>query len=490
MMKNRSLTIVAFMLVAIVATAQDATLRFREGKFRIAQFTDMHLGSRGSDIEANFQLVNKVVAEEQPDLIVFTGDNVTDAPDIPSLKALWGRLVGVLEATNVPYAIAMGNHDAEATDGFGADSLEVLLTSIAPHCLNYPSTAACFGHGNKALPVFGRTGKPESLVYVIDSNDYPEDPKVKEYSDYAWIHPDQIEWYKAESNRYTQRNGGTPLPSLAYFHICVPEYRDVVKDENRYGFYLERCCPSEINTGFFSAAFLQGDIMGMFVGHDHTNDFIGLRSGIALAYGRQSGVEGMDESTPRGSRIVELYEGQRKFNTWIRTYADRTPTYYYPLGCSSEVESMLLPAVDVKTVGNGVSYTYYEGTGKSLAAVLTKKNRKSDGVMKNFDITKAPADDHFGYDFDTYFLADESGAYCFRLLSDDGAVLVIDGQMIIDNDGSHSSGWKQGYIGLEKGLHHMQVKYFEDYMGQTLRLTYATATSAEQRIPDRLLFRK
>lgn len=489
-MKNRYLTIIALLLIVVAAMAQDCTLRFRDGKFRIAQFTDMHLGSRGSDVEANFQLVNKVVAEEQPNLIVLTGDNVTDADDIPSLKALWGRLIGVLESTNVPYAIVMGNHDAEATDGFGADSLEVLLTNIAPHCLNYPSTAVCFGHGNKALPIFGCNGKPQSLVYVIDSNDYPADPKVKEYSDYAWIHPDQIEWYKSESNRYTHLNSGKPLPAVAYYHICVPEFNDVVKDENRYGFYLERCCPSDINTGFFSAAFLQGDIMGMFVGHDHTNDFIGIRSGIALGYGRQSGVAGMDENTPRGSRIVELYEGQRMFNTWIRTYADRTPTYYYPLGCSSEVEENLLPAADVKTAGQGVNYTYYEGTGKSLGVVLTKKNLKKEGFMSNFDITKAPVADHFGYAFDTYFLAEEDGAYCFRLLSDDGATLTIDGKLIIDNDGSHSSNWKQGYIGLAKGLHHVQVKYFEDYMGQKLNITYATVKTPEQAIPDRLLFRK
>jgi hypothetical protein len=34
------------------------------------------------------------------------------------------------------------------------------------------------------------------------------------------------------SNKYTQTNGGTPLPSLAFFHIPLPEYNQAAADEN------------------------------------------------------------------------------------------------------------------------------------------------------------------------------------------------------------------------------------------------------------------
>ena len=58
------------------------------------------------------------------------------------------------------------------------------------------------------------------------------------------------------------------------------------------------------------------DVMGVFVGHDHDNDFIGIDKGIALGYGRVTGADAYGELT-RGARIIELYEDQFKFDTWI-----------------------------------------------------------------------------------------------------------------------------------------------------------------------------
>lgn len=52
--------------------------------------------------------------------------------------------------------------------------------------------------------------------------------------------------------------------------------------------------------------------MGVFVGHDHDNDFIGIDKGIALGYGRVTGADAYGELT-RGARIIELYEDQFKF---------------------------------------------------------------------------------------------------------------------------------------------------------------------------------
>ena len=61
-----------------------------------------------------------------------------------------------------------------------------------------------------------------------------------------------------------------------------------------------------------------GDVMGMFVGHDHVNNYIGIHQGIAMGYGQVSGADAYGKF-PRGSRIVELTEGNRSFESWIRT---------------------------------------------------------------------------------------------------------------------------------------------------------------------------
>lgn len=483
----------AAMVSCSVKDAQDtpdSALRFQDGRFKIAQFTDIHWGNESSDTLANRLMMEKVVAEEQPQLIVLTGDNVTSAESLEEAKSHWKRLIGILERTGVPYALLMGNHDAESCDEIDAEILEEWICELAPHCINYPSTVNCFGHGNKALEILGEHDSTVAAVaYVIDSNDYPRDPELARHSLYDWIHRDQIAWYESESEKYCARNGGQPLPSLAFFHICVPEYEIVAHDEHLFGHFLEPTCPAGVNTGFFASAFMHKDIMGMFVGHDHTNDFCGIHNGIALCYGRQSGAEGMDKDTPIGARIIELREGRRAFDTWVRTAAGKESVWYYPLGVSSDMEKKFAPAVSLGEVRNGVNYVYYEGSNeKSTARMLVKKNRKDSGVMANFDITGAPAEDHFGYAFDTYFMAEESGVHGFRLSSDDGAVLLVDGKVLIDNDGSHSSANRIGFVALEKGLHRLQLNYFEDYMGQHLAITVMSRNIVEQTIPDSLLF--
>jgi len=59
--------------------------------------------------------------------------------------------------------------------------------------------------------------------------------------------------------------------------------------------------------------------MGTFVGHDHTNDYIGVYGGLALAYGRVSKLMRDPLKDPlAGGRVIVLTEGLRQFDTWIR----------------------------------------------------------------------------------------------------------------------------------------------------------------------------
>ena len=71
------------------------------------------------------------------------------------------------------------------------------------------------------------------------------------------------------------------------------------------------------------------DVMGVFVGHDHHNDFIGQECGIALAYGRVTGYDA-DSDLERGARIIELQENQFSFTSWITTPKGSEYCYHYP----------------------------------------------------------------------------------------------------------------------------------------------------------------
>lgn len=54
-----------------------------------------------------------------------------------------------------------------------------------------------------------------------------------------------------------------------------------------------------------------------------------------------------------------------------------------------------------------------------------------------------------------------AGEYAFRLSSDDGTKLVIDGKQVIDNDGQHPPKEATGKVQLSAGDHHMVLEYFQ-----------------------------
>ncbi len=75
------------------------------------------------------------------------------------------------------------------------------------------------------------------------------------------------------------------------------------------------------------------------------------------------------------------------------------------------------------------------------------------GVTKHFE--------WFAIDYTGRFWIEKPAAYQFELTADDGAILYIDGQMVVDNDGTHPAIVKAGSATLSKGIHTIRVSYFQ-----------------------------
>ena len=60
-----------------------------------------------------------------------------------------------------------------------------------------------------------------------------------------------------------------------------------------------------------------GDVMGIFCGHDHDNDYTVMHHGILLGYGRFTGGNTEYNHLKNGGRVIVLKEGKRGFDTWI-----------------------------------------------------------------------------------------------------------------------------------------------------------------------------
>lgn len=314
------------------------TLRFRDdGSFTIVQITDTHYQNGEPRDLQTLDLLGTVVDAERPDLVVLTGDVIAGGACLDPADS-WRKLVAPLESRGQFWMAVFGNHDDEG----GATRADLMAVQREqPHCLSEPGPPNLPGVGNYVLPVAGGDGRLAAALYGIDSLSYA--PRAVD--GYAWVTREQIGWYLGvaaalapahaegrgaeEAVRAACEAGLAPrasperstLPALAFMHIPLPEY-DAVWDHRpcRGSKYEAVCCP-KLNSGLFAAMVEAGDVMGVFVGHDHVNDFEGELHGVRLCYGRGSGYNTYGrEGFPLGARVIRLREGCRGFETWIRLH--------------------------------------------------------------------------------------------------------------------------------------------------------------------------
>ena len=129
------------------------------------------------------------------------------------------------------------------------------------------------------------------------------------------------------------------------------------------------------------------------------------------------------------------------------------------------VKAENIPAVSRKLTVNGVNYEYYEGT-MFKTNMIRKGTLVEKGTMPEPNIANARLTDHYGYVFEGYVNVPEDGIWEFMTKTDDGSVMYVDGQLVVDNDGGHAEVLASGRIALAKGFHKYQILYFEDYEGE------------------------
>lgn len=296
------LGIMVLILSSCAGNPKPAQLRFNEnGEFKILQLTDLHYVYKDSRSDIMFERMEELMEIEKPDLVVLTGDLVYSAPADSAYLELLGRIV----KRNLPFAICFGNHD----DNWGISNTELydlvrtIPGNLFPERGDNPSPDYCLellSHSSDTVA---------ALLYCFDSGTYLYDEQM-----YEPVHTEQVLWYYQTSQSYTKANGGSPVPSLAFLHIPFPEYRAEVP---RVGHYGEDVCDPQLNSGLFNAMLECDDVMGVFCGHDHNNDFAINNRGILLAYGRYTGGDTVYNNLPNGGRVIVLKEGSRHFTTWI-----------------------------------------------------------------------------------------------------------------------------------------------------------------------------
>ncbi|UQA55947.1 PA14 domain-containing protein [Polyangium aurulentum] len=93
-------------------------------------------------------------------------------------------------------------------------------------------------------------------------------------------------------------------------------------------------------------------------------------------------------------------------------------------------------------------------------------------------------DEWFAIKFEGNFEVAKDSNYTFRLVSDDGAVLYIDNEKVVDNDGVHTAKDATGSKTLKTGKHQLRLEYFQAKRGQ---VALALAMNAQGEAPKPLI---
>lgn len=459
--------------------ASEIVLQLNEnGKFKIAQITDVHLHNNDKEeVRKTREAILNVHETEQPDLYVLTGD-IVNAPSDEG----WKTIVDIFSSFETPWTVTLGNHDDE--DVWSREEIfDFLMQQPGFAGQKGPDIS---GVGNYIIPlVSNKDQQNKALLYFFDSHGYPDNP---ERGSYDWIKFDQINWYREKSTQFTEENNGKPYPALAFFHIPLPEYELVEESTTAVGTHRDGSGAPDINSGMLASFVEMQDVMGTFTGHDHLNNYVFIHNDVALAYGQISGYGGYGDFS-RGARIIEITEDEYAFNTWIRTLEEEDFHYNYPFGDSFKAENMsYMTAVEAPdNLIPGLSYVYYEGKFKSVSE-FTDSQKIKNGVNNNLTLDMAEKEDFFGLEFTGFIEIPYTGLYNFYSFSDDGSQIFIGDTLVVDNDGSHSLRRVNGKIALEKGYHPIRVLYFEDYMGEKLEAGISGLKIRETTLPDDMLF--
>lgn len=305
--------------------------------FKVLQFTDVHIGGGAFSQQKDAWAMNAVatmIRQEQPDLVVVTGDIAYPVPfQAGTFNNLNATMIfaNMMESLGVYWTFAFGNHDTEYYSIYSRDEIcDYYVNAEFDYCLFRPGYCDtkdyigddAIGFGNDIIVVKNQDGTLNQAIVTIDSHSYTDG----DYFGIAWkydnIHQCQVDWYAQEMNKLANLNGGNPVNNLVFFHIPLEEYRDAwanvidsgrtlvngesvttergtteyiygnmgESDKNKngtrtYGVYCASKSDNLFETG------LTHGMQGVFCGHDHYNNFsvnytpAGASRSIRLTYG-------------------------------------------------------------------------------------------------------------------------------------------------------------------------------------------------------------
>ncbi len=303
---------------------QKHTLRFDEnGEFRVLVFGDVQAGPPAPS-QRTLDGIETVTAREDPDLVLFAGDNSLSCTTQTVLRNYLTAMTGYLEENEIPWAHVYGNHDDEGA--LSREKQQVVYEEF-PYCMSQAGPEDIKGVGNYVIPVYSsdesRTD-PVFAVWGLDSGGYVTDKGLPgkqavlnktmytghSGSSYAYMPFTQIRWYYNTSEEI-EAYAGHKVPGMMYFHIPLQEFYEIWLNQEQTGTEgtkQDPVCAGPLNSGMFTAMVERDDIKAVVCGHDHINDYAGEFCGIQLCYASNIGYDTYHDDAMMGGRVFVIHE--------------------------------------------------------------------------------------------------------------------------------------------------------------------------------------
>lgn len=333
-LKNKIISAVLTLCIIIApilpsfATEPDV-LHFNEnGEFKILHICDGQDGYPAK--EKMITYINYMVKTYKPNLVVLGGDNTVANEEAKELAI--EEYVKPFVENGVYFTLVFGNHDDE--QGVDKDTLLKYYQKYGgKYCLAYEAKDELHGSAIHNLPVLSSDGeKIKFNLWMFDTGTYVYDEEGNRLG-YDSVTPDQIEWYK-ETAAKLEAEAGEKVYSLAFQHMIPPEVYEAIypsvsfdikyvtetyNDGKNYlvltpntnafeGHIYEPASPGVYNHGHFSSMAETGDVLGVFAGHDHINDYVTEYDGIKIVNTPGVSFNAYGNEFVRGSRLITVKE--------------------------------------------------------------------------------------------------------------------------------------------------------------------------------------
>jgi len=411
-----------------------------DGSFRVLILADIHMTYGSSaGIEKNIkERIKTLIDKENPNLVIFTGDNTISSSSEAKLKSNITAFVEYIESQKIPWCHVYGNHD----DEYGALSKEKQqeIYESFEYCIS-KDVEELSGVGNYVHGIFNQDGSLGAVIYLLDSGTYAAT------GGYDYIKLDQISWYKDTSELLQKYNGGEVVPGLMAFHIPLIEnkYADLAKDNDRLvseytGSRNENICSSNTDTNLFETVIKRKDVKAIVTGHDHVNDYMYNYRGVKLA-----SCSNFSEYTYT-SRAVQ---GARVFDMNLSTI-DNIPTYmsYLYEGTDETHEHRThesSPTPDASELSDilGDRISLYLPLDETIEDVIGKKTTEEKGTLTYTDgyFGKAAKFDNGYITIPGYAPAKDSFSVCFWMKTSG-----VSSDPVILSNKDWVSGVNKGYV--------------------------------------------